>query len=72
LSNPIIDKIVEDCGSISEFSRRVGVTPQSAHNWVRRGYVPPARALQMEVMFKVPARDLVRPQLREIAELLNG
>lgn len=72
MSNEALDRIIDSCESISDFARKIGVTPQSAFNWKKRGYVPPARALQIEVMFGVPAKDLVRPQLREISELLVG
>lgn len=72
MSNPHLDKIVTECGSISELARQVGVKPQSASAWVKRGYVPPARAFQMELKYGVMAKDLVRPSLREISELLNG
>lgn len=67
-----LDRAVADAGSIAALARRLGVAPQVASRWVKRGYVPAARALEIEVHYGVPARELVKPSLLEIATLITS
>jgi DNA-binding transcriptional regulator YdaS (Cro superfamily) len=63
-------RAVSAAGSISALARKLGVAHQVANRWVRRGYVPAARAIEIEVLYGVPAKELVKPSLLEIANLL--
>jgi DNA-binding transcriptional regulator YdaS (Cro superfamily) len=63
-------RAVEAAGSITALARKLGVAHQVANRWVHRGYVPAARALEIEVIYGIPARDLVKPSLLEIANLI--
>ena len=63
-------RAVEAAGSISALARALGIAHQVANRWVRRGYVPAARALELEVLYGVPAKDLVKPSLLELANLI--
>ena len=71
MSNPTpLDRAAELAGSWYKLAKRLNVSHQAVYGWKAAGYVPANRALQIEVAFGVPARDLVRPALLEIAELL--
>ena len=65
-----LGRAVEAAGSVSALARKVGVAQQVMNRWVRRGDVPAPRALEIEVMFGIPARELVKPSLLEIAGLI--
>lgn len=67
-----IETVVSKAGSISALARRIGVSQQVANRWVKRGYVPARRALEIEVIYGVPAASLAKPSLMVIAELLTG
>lgn len=67
-----IETVVSKAGSISALARALGIAHQVANRWVKRGYVPPRRALELEVLYGVPAHSLVKPSLALIAELLSG
>lgn len=67
-----IQRAVAAAGSISALARRLGVAPQVCNRWVKRGYVPPARALELEVYYGIPARELVKPALLEMASLITS
>lgn len=65
-----LDEAVRKAGSISALARKLDVSHQVANRWCKRGYVPPKRALEIELHFGVPARDLVDPSLLQIASLI--
>jgi len=67
-----IEKVVDMAGSQSALARELGVAHQVANRWVRRGYVPARRALEIEIKYGVPAHDLAKPSLMTVAELLTG
>jgi hypothetical protein len=51
-------------------ARKLGIKPQVCNRWVKRGWVPPQQALKLELFYGIPAKDLVKPSLREMADLL--
>lgn len=67
-----IAQAVAKAGSVSALAKKVGVARQVADRWYRRGYVPAARALELEIAYGVSARLLVKPSLLEFATLLTG
>ena len=48
----------------------LGVGRQAVYNWERQGYVPPARATQIERLYGVDSIMLVKPELRELVTSL--
>lgn len=52
--------------SQTELANLLGVTPQAVHLWVRRGFVPPRRALEIESLLGVPRRELLDPALLDL------
>lgn len=65
-----IARAVIKAGSVAALAREVGVARQVADRWVKRGHVPPARAFQMERLYGVAARTLIKPSLLRLAARL--
>ncbi|HNC97199.1 MAG TPA: YdaS family helix-turn-helix protein [Myxococcota bacterium] len=63
-----IDRAVYAAGSQTRLAEALipPVTSQAVCQWVRQGYVPPERALEIERLFGVPREDLLSPKLREL------
>lgn len=47
-------------------ARQLGVTIQAVSQWSVRGWCPPQRALEIEDLYGIPRRLLVKPELREL------
>lgn len=43
-------------GNASALARILGVSPQSVHEWKKKGLVPANRAKRLEQIFKVPRK----------------
>lgn len=61
-----IKEVVNMAESQSSLARQLGVTPQAVQGWVNAGYVPLARAVELEKMYGVPAINLVSPKNKRI------
>ncbi len=62
----ILADMVSPPRSQSDVARSLRVTPQAVQKWVKQGYVPTGRALQIESLYGIPAIDIVSPQQREL------
>jgi hypothetical protein len=60
-----IETAIEKAGSRRAFADSLTppVTVQALCQWVRRGWVPPARALEIEQLYGVDRAYLVKPEL---------
>ena len=58
-----IKKAIEKAGGANALATKLGVTHQAIYTWVRRGWVPAQRALQIEIIYDVPRGDLFKPEL---------
>lgn len=67
-----IDLAIKQAGSISALARKLDISHQVVNRWHKRGHVPAKRALEIELHYGVPARDLVEPSLLHIASLLTS
>ena len=67
-----LDGAVAAAGSITALAMKLGVSVQACHRWVQRGWVPAKQALKLELFYGIPAKDLVKPSLREMADLLTS
>ena len=47
-----------------ELANRLNVTNQAIYNFVQQGWMPVDRAKQVNEMYGVPIRELVRPDIR--------
>lgn len=59
-----VDKAVEKAGSWNKLAVALGVTRQAVGQWLRQGYVPLARAKEIEMQFGIPRNNLVSPKVR--------
>jgi DNA-binding transcriptional regulator YdaS (Cro superfamily) len=57
---------VSPIGARAAFARHLGVSVQVVSQWVKRGWVPPARALELEDLYGVDRSQLVKPELRAL------
>jgi len=57
-------KAVERAGSRNKLAAALGVTRMSVYIWLCQGYVPLARAKEIEMQFGIPRNDLVSPKVR--------
>ena len=58
-----IKKAIDLAGGANALAAKLGVTHQAIYTWVRRGWVPAQRALQIEIIYDVPRGDLFKPEL---------
>lgn len=60
-----IQTAIDKAGSRRDFALSLvpPVTVQAVAQWVRRGWVPPSRALQIERLYGVDRAYLVKPEL---------
>lgn len=63
-----IDKVVELAGTQRRLGERLGVTQQMISKWVKRGYVPPERVVEIEAQYGVSRRELLKPSLISLVE----
>lgn len=57
-------KAIAAAGGPTALAKSLGVTYQSIDDWRRKGYVPPARAKEIEMQFGIPRNDLVSAKVR--------
>lgn len=57
-------RAIEKAGGPTALAKSLGVTYQSIDDWRRKGYVPPARAKEIEMQFGIPRNDLVSAKVR--------
>lgn len=57
-------RAIAAAGGPTALAKSLGVTYQSIDDWRRKGYVPPARAKEIEMQFGIPRNDLVSAKVR--------
>lgn len=55
---------ITKAGGPTAMAKALGVTPQAVWDWRAKGYVPLARAKEIEMQFGIPRNDLVSPKVR--------
>lgn len=63
-----VDDAIAKAGTQGNLAKALGVKQPVIAHWKRRGWMPAARAAQIESLYGIPATSLLRPQLREIFE----
>jgi transcriptional regulator with XRE-family HTH domain len=63
---------VKQAGSQEQLAERLGVSQQAVSAWLRRGWVPVRRALEIEAEFGIPRHSLLKPRLSDLIDLPGG
>lgn len=58
-----LDLAIQRGGGIIKFCQKMKVTHQAVYSWKARGWVPPERAVAIEVVFGIPRTDMMNPDL---------
>lgn len=58
-----LDSVIGQAGGIIAFAKEMDVSHQAVYAWKRRGSVPIERAVTIEALYGVPARELVSPSI---------
>lgn len=58
-----ISRVIDMAGGTQALAEQLGVSHQAVYNWRIRGYVPPARAIELEGLYDVEREELVSPAL---------
>lgn len=61
-----VDRAVEAAGSWEKLALALGVTRQAVGQWLNQGYVPLARAKEIEHLFGIPRTELVSAKVRSL------
>lgn len=61
-----VNKAVEAAGSWEKLALALGVTRQAVGQWLNQGYVPLARAKEIEHLYGIPRTDLVSAKVRSL------
>lgn len=62
--NDRLSEVISAAGGRPALAKKLSVTEQAVHKWLRQGWVPPERAKEIEGLFGVPRLELVSPRLR--------
>lgn len=60
---------LKQAGNQALLAERLGVTQQAVSIWLRRGWVPVRRALEIEAQFGIPRAKLISPRLADLVDL---
>ncbi len=58
-----IKRAVEQAGGAAKLGTTLGVSHQAIYVWVKRGWAPNDRAVQIENLYAIPRAELVNPKL---------
>ena len=58
-----IKKAIDIAGGANPLADKLGVSHQAVYVWLRKGWVPAQRALEIEKMFDIPRVELFKPEL---------
>lgn len=61
-----IRKAVEKAGSGKAMARALNVSHQAVGIWIKQGFVPQARAKEIEMLYGVDRAELVSPKVRSV------
>lgn len=63
-----IDLAVAKAGGQAKLAEELGVSQQLISRWVLRGWVPPERVVEIEALYGVPRKQLLKPSLVDLVE----
>lgn len=63
-----IAEVVAIAGGQTELAEKVGVSQQAVSKWLRNGFVPLSRVIEIETQFGVPRARLANPRLTDLVD----
>ena len=65
-----VEAAISKAGTRRDFALSLDppISVQAVCQWVRRGWVPPARALEIEDLYAIPRVEMMKPELRAIIQ----
>jgi DNA-binding transcriptional regulator YdaS (Cro superfamily) len=58
-----IQKAIDIVGGANALAAKLGVSHQAVYVWLRKGWVPAQRAIEIEKLFDIPRVELFKPEL---------
>jgi DNA-binding transcriptional regulator YdaS (Cro superfamily) len=58
-----IQRAIGIAGGANQLAEKLGVSHQAVYVWLRKGWVPAQRALEIEKLFDIPRVELFKPAL---------
>ena len=58
-----IKRAIDTAGGANPLAHKLGVSHQAVYVWLRNGWVPSQRALEIEKLFGIPRVELFKPEL---------
>lgn len=62
-----IKKAAEAAGGGQQLATALGVSHQSVYQWLKRGWAPMQRAVQIEAKYGIPRGELLKPEIAALA-----
>jgi DNA-binding transcriptional regulator YdaS (Cro superfamily) len=66
--NGVADALAQ-AGNQAAMAHQLGVSQQAISVWLRRGWVPVRRALEIETHYGIPRARLISPRLADLVDL---
>jgi DNA-binding transcriptional regulator YdaS (Cro superfamily) len=67
-----IAEALERAGNQIKLAALLGVSQQAISLWLRRGWVPVRRAIEIEAQLGIPRSRLISPRLADLVDLPGG
>lgn len=61
-----IERAIEVAGGAAALAQQMGVSHQVVYQWKKRGWLPPARAIEVESRYGVPRIEMVNPKILDL------
>lgn len=59
-------QIIDSAGGIIPFEHAMGVSHQAIYQWIKRGHVPLARAIEIRDRYGIDLAELIDPQTLDL------
>lgn len=63
-----VEDAVRTAGTQAKLARALGVSQQAVSMWLRRGWVSPTRAREIEALYGIERQKLIDPKLSDLMD----